>query len=144
MRFVDKYDLRRVKAKLKAGDSLNEKSHGGHNKKLTSEALNEVNLKYKINPFMSTRKLAKSMEISQKTARIARDLLGLKSKKRPRRQLLTEKTRESRVVKAKKLRNLLKKTKKSTILIFSDKKMFWLAGKGGLIRIQGCIHSPHI
>ena len=104
--------IKRVKAKLKAGESLQSKSHGGHNIKLTSEVLNDANLKYKINPFLSERKCAKSMDCSKTTIRNAKKKLGLVSKKRPRRQLLTTKTKESRVLKAKKLIDLLEKKEK--------------------------------
>ena len=48
---------------------------------MTSKAENEVKLKFKINPFMSGRKCAKSMDCDEKTIRNVKKKHGLVSKK---------------------------------------------------------------
>ena len=49
---------------------------------------------------------------------------GLESRVRPCRQYLSQTTKETRLSKAKKLRNMLKKQSSDTVIIFSDKKLF--------------------
>ena len=75
--------IARVKVKLKAGESLKGKSHGGQNKKLTPEVLNEVKLKFNNDPSLSIRQCARLMGCNEKTIRTAREKLGMASKKDP-------------------------------------------------------------
>ena len=75
--------IARVKVKLKAGESLKGKSHGGQNKKLTPEVLNEVKLKFNNDPSLSIRQCARLMGCNEKTIRTAREKLGMASKRDP-------------------------------------------------------------
>ena len=77
---ASKNTIVRVKGRLEAGQSLKTKSHGGHNKKLTPKVLNEIKLKFSIDPFMSNEKCAKIMGCNERTIRRAREKLDMASK----------------------------------------------------------------
>ena len=95
-----------------------------HNKKRTKSFLEDLNATIESDPTMSLKKLAKSKNVSQRMIQLAMKDLGFKSYVRRRRQLLTERMRATRLDKAKKLCSWLKKSNRSTMKIFSDKKMF--------------------
>ena len=70
------------------------------------------------------RKMAKVMGVSPWTIRKGVKALGMASRIRPRRQLLTAKQKEARLSRAKTIRRALKKKQASTVTIYSDKKLF--------------------
>ncbi len=114
---------RRIKARLRDGKTMERKTgSGGHNCKVTDDFLSELGTKINEDPTRSMRKLAMDLNVSKTTICKAVGMLGLHSYVRRRRQLLTKKTRESRVTRGKKLINWLKKKSPSTVLVFSDKK----------------------
>ncbi len=96
---------------------------GGHNKIRSQPFQEALEAKIKANPTSSTRNLAKELGVGKTTIKRAVNDLGLKSYVRRHRQLLTEKNKEDRVTKCKKIINWLKHHP-STVLIFSDKKMW--------------------
>lgn len=97
---------------------------GGHNKKRTELFLTGLLSEIMVDPTQSMRKLGKELGVSKTTIRNAVGDLGLFSYVRRRRQLLSEKTKEMRVLKGKRLLSWMKKHDRSTIRIFSDKKLW--------------------
>ena len=120
----------KLKAKLEAGKSVESvvkhKSKPTPNKKLTPAFLADLKARYTANPSISMRKMAKIVGVGEKTIRRGVKELGMASKVRPRRQLLTGKQKEKRTVRSKKILSALKKKTRSTVLICSDKKMFYV------------------
>ncbi len=112
-----------VKRKHESGEGLARKpGSGGLNKKLTAEVLADLLAKIKADPIRSMQKLAKELNVHEKTVRTAVGKLGLHSYMRRRRQLLTKTSRERCVELGKKLIFWLKKKPPSTVLVFFDKK----------------------
>lgn len=95
---------------------------GGHNKIIDIDFLTGLASEIEAMPTKSMVKLAKELKVSRTTIRRAVIMLGAHSYVKRRRQLLSEATKEKRLVRGKKLLSFLKKKKPSTVLIFSDKK----------------------
>ena len=92
---------------------------------MTNEFLETLEDRFEVNPTHSIRKTAKEeMGVSETTIRNGLKKLGMVSKVWPTRPLLTKKTIETRLFKAKRLLNQIKKQKSDTVKIFSDKKIF--------------------
>ena len=113
-----------VRRRLEAGDDLKEKSRGGHGKILTKKFLSDLEAAYKEDPFKSIRKMAIEKKVCPQTIVNGLRKIDMESRVRPHRQFLSETTQFTRVTKAKKLLSQLKKKPKSTVIIFSDKKLF--------------------
>ena len=64
------------------------------------------------------------MGVSEKNIRNGLKKVGMVSKVQPTKPLLTQKTIETRLFKAKRLLHQLKRQKSGTVRIFSDKKIF--------------------
>lgn len=115
----------RVKQQQEAGESLTRKpGSGGHNKKRTEDFLTGLACEIEATPQKSMRTFAKELNVSRQTISEAVRNLGAYSYVRRARQLLTEKVRDLRVVKGKRLLNWFKKNNGSIVLIFSDKKLW--------------------
>ena len=128
---VSKPLISRVRARLEAGEDLTEKKHGGQNKILTKTFLKRLEKEFKANPFISAGEKAKEKGVSLRTVLRGLKKIDMESRVRPHRHFLSETTQYTRVMKAKRLLNRLKKRKADTVIIFSDKKMF-TAVHGGL------------
>ena len=113
-----------VKRRLEAGSDLKAPRRGGKTQILTDEFLEALEGWFEANPTHSIHKTAKEMGVSEKTIRNGLKKVGMVSKVRPRKPLLTQKTIETRLFKAKRLLHQLKKQKSGTVRIFSDKKIF--------------------
>ena len=114
-----------AKVKLKReGQGLKRKTgSGGQNKKRTEEFKTKLVADIAASPTTSTVALAKANTVSPRTiGRTVKDL-GLFSYVRRRRQLLSDTTKATRVIKGKKLLTSMKHDR-STVRIFSDKKMW--------------------
>ena len=110
--------------KLNTTGCLDRSPHGPPaNKKRTPEFLEDLASKIKSKPTTSQTSLAKDMNVTPKTMGQAIRDLGMKSRARPPKHLLTEAYKENHVTRSKKLLTWLK-NHKDTIKIFSDKKMF--------------------
>ena len=94
------------------------------NKKLTEKFVAKSKEAVEANPTLSIRAHAKKLKVSERTVRRGLQKLKKRSLVRPPVPLLTERLKESRYVKAKKLLARLKKETESTVRIFSDKKIF--------------------
>ncbi len=96
---------------------------GGHNRKRTDEFMDDLKDRIDADPTISMRQLAKEKNVTPRTIRKAVKQLGLISYVRRRRQLLSDTTKLTRVAKGKKLLTWMKHDR-STVRIFSDKKMW--------------------
>ena len=86
---------------------------------MTNEFLETLEDRFEVNPTHSIRKTAKEeMGVSETTIRNGLKKLGMVSKVWPTRPLLTKKTIETRLFKAKRLLNQIKKQKSDTVKIF--------------------------
>ena len=93
----------KVKKLKDEGQDLGRKpGSGGHNRKRTVEILADLSNTIKASPTTSMRKQAKNLGVSKDTIRNAVRDLGLVSYVRRRRQLLSDATKEARVIKGKK------------------------------------------
>ena len=117
-----------VEKRLETGKDLKKAprtpGQSGKAKKLTDAFLETLEDWFEVNPTHSIRKTAKEMGVSERTIRRGLKSLDMVSKVRPTRPLLTKKTIETRLFKAKRLLNQIKKQKSDTVRIFSDKKIF--------------------
>jgi hypothetical protein len=94
------------------------------NKKLNPRFLDKLATAVNKAPTVSIRAQAKKLRIAEFTCRNGLKLLGKKSLVRPPAPLLTDRLKTLRLERSKKLLSRLKKMPKSTVKIFSDKKMF--------------------
>ena len=117
-----------VKKQIEAGGDLQRKPRSvknqGKTKILDDTFLDKLEAWFEDKPDYSIRRTAKEMGVDEKTIRNGLNILGMSSVSRPSRQLLTEKTKETRLFKAKRLLYQLKKQKPGTVRVFSDKKFF--------------------
>jgi transposase len=95
-----------------------------NNKKRTPVFLKQVKTIVENDPNMSIRKVAKKMNVDEKTIRTSLKDLRKKSVIRPPRHLLTPAQKKVRLEHGKVLLNKLKSMAKLTVKIFSDKKVF--------------------
>ena len=116
--------VQRVRRKLEAGYDVKDPSRPSKTKKLTPAFLDNLNSQFEADPYQSIRQVARSLKVDEKTIRNGLKILGKKSKRRPHRQLLTPKMKQSRVTKGSKLVSSIKKLPRGTVRIFSDKKLF--------------------
>ena len=93
-------------------------------KKRTPAFLNRVKNIVEDDPNVSIRKVAKRMNVDEKTIRTSLKDLGKRSIVRPPRHLLTTAQKKVRLERGRVLLNKLKSMPKSTVKIFSDKKVF--------------------
>ena len=125
---VSSRTISKVKKRLDAGGDLKKAARpsgqSGKAKILTEAFLQDLEAWFEANPTMSICKTAKEMKVDDKTIRNGLKKIGMVSKVRPSRPLLTEKTTNTRLFKAKRLLYQLKKQKPGTVRIFSDKKIF--------------------
>jgi hypothetical protein len=94
------------------------------NKKLHDSFLDKLAMAVNKAPTVSIRKHAKALNIAESTCRKGLKLIGKKSLVRPPVPLLTERLKQLRFERCKRLLNRLKKLHPSTVKIFSDKKVF--------------------
>ncbi|QQP55790.1 Uncharacterized protein FKW44_000237 [Caligus rogercresseyi] len=121
---MDFRKIAEVKKLKDEGQDLGKKpGSGGHNKKRTAEFLADLSDTIEASPTTSTRKQAKNLGVSKDTIRNAVQDLGLVSYVRIRRQLLSDASKETRVIKGKKLLTWMNHNG-STVRIFSDKKLW--------------------
>ena len=114
----------RTKKKLEAGDDLKHKDHGPSKlKKLTPEFLEDMKSKFKAKNRTSVREMAKLKNVCPATISKGLKQLGMVSKAMPNMPLLTEAQKLVRFTRSTKLISCLKKLPKSTVRIFSDKKI---------------------
>ena len=89
----------------------------------TPKVIRSVRDKVRRNPIRSIRKLAKEAGISKTTMqRLVKDDLKCSSRARVKRHLVTDRIKQLRLERSKRLVSSLKK--KHTIIVFSDEKMF--------------------
>lgn len=92
----------------------------------TLELKRKVESRIKRNPIRSIRKMASELNVSKNTvARIVQDI-GAKSRAITSRQLVTTKTKEKRLERARKLLSKIRHKPKETHIVFSDEKLFKL------------------
>ncbi len=116
----------KVKKLRKDGKDLSrKKGSGGHNKKITDDFLKDLKMKINANPTTSIGNLGKSTSISRRSIGRASSFPGMKSFVRRKRQLLSERTRATRIAKGRKLCSWMEHNR-STIQIFSNEKL-WMA-----------------
>jgi DNA-binding Lrp family transcriptional regulator len=94
------------------------------NKKLDEKMLAKVAKAVEKEPTASIRKQAKKLKLAESTVRLGLKKLGKKSVVRPPATLLTERLKNLRLERSVRLLNQLKSLPKSTVRIFSDKKIF--------------------
>lgn len=116
--------IQAVRRRLDNGESLAKLPQAPTNKKRTEDFLNDLKESYEASPGTSMREMAKLKGVSNSTIRLGVADLGMASRVRPSRQLLTPKQKEARVIKGKKAVSALKKKPKGTVMLFSDKKNF--------------------
>ena len=121
---VSKRMIANVRKRMEDGDDLKEKARVGPRKKLTPKFLETMKADFEADPFTSVRDYAHKKKVTHTTILRGLKKLDMKSRVRPHRQYISEATQFNRVLKAKRLRSQLKKKKASTVIIFSDKKMF--------------------
>ncbi len=93
------------------------------NKIRNSRFIGKVKKRVERDPTSSMRRIAKELNVDEKTIRTTIKDLGKKSLVRPPRQLITENTRVKRLERARAMLNKMKKGG-SPVTIFSDKKIF--------------------
>ena len=115
---------------------VKKKSQGPPGNKIrTEDFVDSVRDRIKASPTKSVCKLAKEMIVDEKTIRMTVQIdLGMKSRVRSPRQLLTEKNKADRVERRTALLNWLKHHP-SAIKVFSDKKPF---------KVDQCINRRNI
>jgi len=94
------------------------------NKKLDKKFLDKLATAVTKAPNKSIRKHAKALKIADSTARKGLKLIGKRSLIRPPAPLLTDRLKQLRLERSKRLLNQLKKLDSSMVKIFSDKKIF--------------------
>jgi inhibitor of nuclear factor kappa-B kinase subunit alpha len=94
------------------------------NKKVNQKFLDKLAKAVEKEPNLSIRKHAKKLKVADSTARKALKMLGKRSLVRPPAPLLTDRLKELRLERSKKLLSRLRKLPESMVKIFSDKKMF--------------------
>jgi transposase len=109
---------------IKQGRVERKKSRPPVNKKLTEKFLGKLAKAVEASPTVSIRRHAKILKVDEKTARNGLKQLGKKSLVRPPVPLLTERLKNLRLERSKRLLNKLKKKDSETVKIFSDKKIF--------------------
>jgi transposase len=109
---------------IKAGTIKRKTSTRPGNIKATPEFLLRLKRTVEAKPTESIRSVAKKFDVHERTIRRSLKLLGKKSVVRPPRHLLTERQKEVRLERGKRLLNHLKSLPPSTVRIFSDKKIF--------------------
>lgn len=113
----------RIKKSLQDGPKQRKPGSGRRRSARTQIVIKSVRAKIARNPVRSIRKLAKDANISEKSMRrIIKEDLHASSRARVKRHLITERIKELRVSRSKKLLSLLKKEK--MIILFSDEKLF--------------------
>ena len=116
-----------VKRRLESGDFSRKKRVNPPNPKLTPEALEDIKSSFEANSTTSIRKMAKFKDMSEGTVRNALKKLGMQSRVRPPRQLLTGVQKERRVERGSKLLNWIKRGGNGKkVRIFTDEKNFYV------------------
>jgi hypothetical protein len=116
--------LRSVYRVIKEGRVERKKCGPPVNKKLNKKFLDKLAKAIEKTPNMSIRKHAKALKVADSTARKGLKLLGKKSLVRPPVPLITERLKQLRLDRSKRLLYRLKKLDSSMVKIFSDKKIF--------------------
>ena len=117
------YDIRsKMKAETDLEKVTKRQSRPPTHKKLTEEFLEDLKARFTADPHISMRKMGKTLGVSVMTIKNGMKILGLVSRVQPKRQLLTGKQKDKRLVRSKKILNALKHKPPSTVRIFSDKK----------------------
>ena len=94
------------------------------NKKATPQFLRKLKRTVEAKPTNSIRNVAKKLNVHERTIRQSLKVIGKRSVVRPPRHLLTQRQKEVRLERGKRLLNQLKSLPPSTVKIFSDKKIF--------------------
>ena len=116
-----------IKRRLEADGNLSRKATSISPRKLTPEVLEDVKSSFEATPTTSIRKMAKIKNIPATTLRRGLNKLGLQSKVRPRRQLLTGVQKTKRVEKGGKLVNWIKRGGNGKLVkVFTDEKNFYV------------------
>ena len=112
-----------VLKRLKDRGSVERKPGGGRPvSQLTKANMAKIRAKVRRTPNKSIRKMARELKMADGTLRNGLKTLGIKSRAKSKRFLLTEKLRASRLERAKKVLGVLKK--KKPVLMFTDEKYF--------------------
>lgn len=112
-----------VKRKVDAGETLARKlRRGRYNRIVNNNFLMGLAAKLEADPTRSMRKMAKDLNVNEKTIPRAVGMLGLDLYVRRRHQLLTATTMISRAERGKRLISWLKKKPSSMVLIFSQER----------------------
>jgi hypothetical protein len=94
------------------------------NKIATPQFLQKLKRTVESNPTNSIRNIAKKLKVHERTIRRSLKTIGKRSVVRPPRHLLTQRQKEVRFERGRRLLNQLKSLPPSTVKIFSDKKIF--------------------
>ena len=115
----------RLKKQMDAGKEVKRMpGSAGVTKVLTPDFLASLKAEVEDNPHKSIRKIARERGVADWTIRSGLKKLGFESRVRPSQQFLSEKTKATRLTKAKKLYQRFKNKMRDTVIIYSDKKMF--------------------
>lgn len=109
---------------LKVGVAKRKSRGSPANKKVTPTFLQRLKRTVEAKPTDSIRKVAKKLDVDERTVRRSLKMIGKRSVVRPLHQLLTERAKKSRLERGRQLLNRLKSMPPSTVKIFSDKKLF--------------------
>ena len=112
-----------VLRRLKDRGSVEHKAGAGRPvSQLTKANLTKIRAKVRRTPNKSIRKMSREMGMDEKTMRNGLKSMGIKSRAKTKRFLLTDKLKASRLERARKIMGVLKK--KKPVLLFTDEKYF--------------------
>ena len=112
-----------VLKRLKDRGTVEHKSGGGRPvSQLTKANLTKIRAKVRRTPNKSIRKMSKELKMGDGTLRRGLKTLGIKSRAKTKRFLLTDRLKASRLERARKIMAVLKK--KKPVLLFTDEKYF--------------------
>lgn len=115
--------VHRIKRSLLAGPHPRKAGSGRPRSARTPKVIKSVKRKITLNPIRSIRKLAKAANISNTSMqRLVKDDLKASSRARVKRHLITNRIKELRLERSKRLLSNLKKGQ--PIIVFSDEKLF--------------------
>ena len=116
----------KVKKRMEAGGNLNRKKRVTPNRLvLTPPVLKDIKASYGANKTISINKMAKIKDLKVTTLKRGLKKLGLKSRVRPRRHLLTSNQKVKRLERCQKILSFIKSKKYAKLVrIYSDEKNF--------------------
>lgn len=120
---VSRWTVKRVLDLEKKGQLSPKASPGRPRSVRTRRAVSVIKRKISSNPVRSMRKMAKEAGMSDRTMRrIIKEDCGAKSRARKKTQMITQRIRNLRVERCKKILNFLKR--KNPVILFTDESMF--------------------